>query len=133
MNVVSAEPHALLSRREREIVEILLRRGGGSVSDVRRQMAAPPSYSAVRATMNILERKGYLRHSQKGPAFLYRTVTPRRTAVHGAVQHLLSTYFDNSLRKAVAALLEQHGGRLTAKDFDDLERLIRDSREGKKS
>lgn len=130
---MSTGPHARLSRREREIVEILYRRGGGTVSDVRREMADPPSYSAVRATMNILERKGFLRHAQKGPAFMYRTVTSRRKAVHGAVQHLLDTYFDNSLRRAVAALLEQHGGRLSAKDFEDLERLIRDNRKGRKS
>jgi predicted transcriptional regulator len=131
--VVSTGPHAGLSRREREIVEILLRRGDGTVSDVRREMADPPGYSAVRATLAILERKGFVRHAQKGQSYLYRTVTPRRKAVQGAVQHLLITYFDNSLRKAVAALLEQHGGRLTARDFDELERLVRDSRKGRNS
>ncbi len=125
---MSTGPHSRLSRRERQIMEILYRRGRGTVAEIRREMADPPSYSAVRATVNILERKGYLRHAPRGSAFVYSPVTPRKKAMRGAVEHLLRTYFDDSLSKAVNALIEIRGGDLSAADIKELERLIRGSR-----
>jgi BlaI family transcriptional regulator, penicillinase repressor len=120
--------HGRLSRREREIMEILYRRGSGRVSEVRGEMAEPPGYSAVRATMNILERKGYLRHVVRGNAYVYSAVTPRKKAIQGAVSHLLITYFDNSLPKAVTALLALRTGDLSDAEAAELQRLIRESR-----
>ena len=125
---MSTGPHGRLSRREREIMEILYRRKSGTVAEVRQGMASPPSYSAVRATINILERKGYLRHTERGNAYQYCAVTPRKKAMRGAVEHLLGTYFDNSLSKAVTAMIGLRGGDLSAADIEELERLIRAGR-----
>ncbi len=82
----------------------------------------------MRTTVNILERKGHLRHVKEGKRYLYSPVTSSRKAVQGALRHLLSTYFDNSLEQAVAALVKLHGKALSEEDFERLERMIRKQR-----
>jgi predicted transcriptional regulator len=121
--------HGSLSRRERQIMEVLYRRNGATVTEIRAELLNPPSYSAVRTTTNILERKGYLRHVRKGKSYLYKPVTPRHKAVQGAIRQLLSTYFDNSLEKAVTAMVALHEKDLSAEDFARLEKAIRSKRE----
>jgi len=96
-----------------------------SVAEIRQGISSPPSYSAVRATVNILERKGNLRHVQKGKKYLYSPLTSRRKAVEGAVQHLLRAYFKDSLEEAVAAMVRVHGKELSAADVERLEKAIR--------
>jgi BlaI family penicillinase repressor len=126
---MSTVPYGSLSRRERQIMEFLYRKRGASVAEILKGIPDPPSYSAVRTTVNILERKGHLRHVRKGKKYVYSPVTSRRKVVQGAVKHLLSTYFDNSLEQAVAALVKLHGKDLSAEDIKNLERMIRKHRE----
>lgn len=125
---MSTGPHAGLSRRERQIVEILYRKQRGSVKDIRGEMPDPPSYSAVRTTVNILERKGYLTHTANINRYIYAPKTSRQKATRGALKHLLGTYFDNSLEKAVTAMIELRTGDLTEADLERLSELIRKGR-----
>jgi predicted transcriptional regulator len=113
-----------LSRREREIMEILYRIGSATVAKVRGEMASPPSYSAVRATLGILEGKGFLRHTARSGAYFYTAVTTRKKAMRSAVQTLLRTYFDGSVAKAVSALIELRGGDVSPGDLAKLQRFI---------
>jgi predicted transcriptional regulator len=122
---MGAGPHGRLSRRERQIIEVLYREGRASVKLIRAGMADPPSYSAVRTTANILVAKGFVSRSPApGGAHLYAPTLPRRKAARGVLQNLLATYFDNSVEKAVAAMLQLRSGDLTEKDLDRLARLI---------
>ncbi len=122
---MSAVPHGNLSRRERQIMEFLYRKPGASVAEILEGIPDPPGYSAVRATVNILERKGNLRHVQKGKKYLYSPITPRSRAVEGAVRHLLSAYFKDSLEGAVAAMVRIHGKELSTPEIERLEKIIR--------
>lgn len=115
-----------LSRRERQIMEVLYRTGEATVAQIRAELRDPPSYSAVRTTTHILEQKGHLRHSRKGRSYRYSPVTPRREAMRGAVRQLLRTYFDNSLEQAVTAMVALHGKDLSAKDLARLQKAVRD-------
>jgi len=117
-----------LSRRERQIMDIIYRRGRASVSEVLEEMADPPSYSAVRATMGILEDKGHLNHEKEGPRYVYLPTVSRRKASSSAVRQLLNTFFDGSVEQAVAALLSASESELSDEELDRLARLIRGAR-----
>ncbi len=117
-----------LSRRERQIMQILYRRGAASVAEVRGEMERPPGYSAVRATLRILEGKGAVRHVRRGAAYVYRAATPRRKAMQGAIHDLLRTYFDDSVPRAMSALIELQAGDLTPAELSALEKLIKKRR-----
>ena len=119
-----------LSRRERQIMDILFREGQGTVSDVLAVMADPPSYSAVRAMLRILEEKGHIRHEQDGPRYIYKPVVARERAKRSAMRHLLHTFFEGSHEQAVAALLDEASTSLSEEDLDRLSQLI-DSRRSK--
>ena len=119
-----------LSRRERQVMEILYRMDSASVEQIRSQIPNPPSYSAVRVTINVLERKGHVRHAKRGRRYVYTPTTPRRTAVQGAVRSLLRTYFDDSLRDAMAAMLDLHSGQLSDAEIVELAKAIRKRRKG---
>ena len=124
--------HSVLSRREREIMEIVYRMSSASVQEIRAAMQRPASYSAVRVIVNVLERKGHLKHTKRGRKYIYRPSAPRATAVKGALKHLLSTYFSGSLPKAVAAMVQLHAGDLTDEDVRQLVQTIEKSRRGQK-
>ncbi|MEZ4425479.1 MAG: BlaI/MecI/CopY family transcriptional regulator [Gemmatimonadota bacterium] len=109
-----------LSRRERQIMDIVFRRREVAVSDVLEELPDPPSYSAVRALLRILEEKGHLEHRQDGPRYVYRATVPRTQARDQALTRVLETFFEGSTEKAVAALLDRSAGSL---DEDELERL----------
>jgi predicted transcriptional regulator len=117
-----------LSRREREIMDILHRVQPATVAAVRDEMAAPPTYSAVRALLRILEEKGHVRHSVDGPRYLYAPVEARAARGRSALRHLVQTFFDGSVEDAVSALLESGDRKLTRKQLDDLARRIADAR-----
>ena len=119
-----------LSRRERQIMDVLFRQGQATVSDVQSSMPDPPSYSAVRAMLRILEEKGHARHEQDGPRYLYKPVVARERAKRSAMRHLLHTFFEGSHEQAVAALLDEASTSLSEDDLDRLARLI-DSRRTK--
>lgn len=115
-------PHSgNLSRRERQIMEIIHGKGSASVEEVRAAMPQPVSYSAVRVIVNVLERKGHLKHRKLGKKYVYRATTPRTRAVNAALKHLIHTYFDDSLHTAVAAMVQLHARDLSD---EDLRRLV---------
>jgi len=115
---------ARLSRRERQIMEIVYRLGRASVGQVVDAMPDAPSYSAVRTIINLLEEKGHLRHVEEGRKYVYTPVVARGRAQRSALQSLLQTFFDGSVEQAVTSLLNLHQDRLTSDDLDRLTRLI---------
>jgi BlaI family transcriptional regulator, penicillinase repressor len=121
-----------LSRRERQIMEILYRRGKATAAEVREGMEDPPGYSAVRAMLRILEDKGHIRHQAEGLKYVYAPVVAREKAKRSAVKHVLDTFFGGSPEQIVAALLDVSGERLTKDELDRMAGLIERARqEGK--
>ena len=117
-----------LSKRERQIMEVIYRSKSASVKEVLDEIPNPPTYSAVRSILNILEEKRFLKHSKQGKKYVYSpTISPRK-ATNSAVKQLLTTYFDNSLEKAVITMLEMHNDDLTDADFKRLSRIIERAR-----
>jgi BlaI family transcriptional regulator, penicillinase repressor len=117
-----------LSRREREIMDVLYSAGSASAGEVHKRIPSPPSYSAVRATLRVLEQKGLITHDHDGKRYIYRPTLNRNKARRSAVQHLLNTFFDGSTAGAVAALLETPGTDLTPEDLDRMAALIERAR-----
>ena len=109
-----------LSRRERQIMEIVYRKGSATAADVLAELPEAPTYSAVRALLRILEEKGHLRHRQEGQRYVYSATVPRDRARRSALQRLVGTFFAGSVTETVAALLELERDKL---DEDELERL----------
>ena len=117
-----------LSRREREVLDVLHRLGRASAVEVRAALDKPPSDSAVRTHLRILEDKGHVRHDKDGPRYVYSPVVARETAGKNALRHLLATFFDGSPDRAVAALLDETSADLSADDLDRLDDLIQRAR-----
>ena len=111
-----------LSRREREVMDILYREERASAARIREQMPDPPSYSAVRALLRVLEEKGSIRHEEKDLHYVYLPAVPRDEAKHSALRHLVSTFFGGSIEAAVATLVS--GDELSKAELDRLGRLI---------
>jgi predicted transcriptional regulator len=114
-----------LGRRERQIMDVIYRRGKASVSEVRADLADPPTYSAVRGMLGLLEDKGYLRHEQHGLKYVYMPVQDARTVRDSALKHMVTTFFGGSSAQAAAALLRISDTRLSARDKQYLSQLIR--------
>jgi BlaI family penicillinase repressor len=119
-----------LSKRERQIMAIIYKRKKASVKEVLEDIPNPPSYSAVRSTLNILKEKGYLKHNRQGKKYIYSPTISQKKAMSSAVKHLLTTYFDNSLEKAVTTMLEIHNNDLTEEDFKRITRIIDRTKKG---
>jgi len=119
---------ANLSRRERQIMDVVYRLGRASVGDVLERIPDPPSYSAVRALMRILEEKKHLRHEQDGPRYVYLPTVPRDTAQRSALSHLVRTFFHGSTEAAMAALLEMDDGGLSEAELDRISGMIDQAR-----
>ncbi|HET6567950.1 MAG TPA: BlaI/MecI/CopY family transcriptional regulator [Rhodothermales bacterium] len=116
-----AKPNQIqLSRRERQIMDVMFRLGEASVSDVVQQIPDKPAYNTVRVTMGILEKKGYLKHRQEELRYLYSPTIPLDNAKRTALSHLLQTFFDGDPSKAVLALLGMSANRLTKDDLDEI-------------
>ncbi len=120
--------HLELSRRERQIMEIIYRDGRASVAEVLEAMPDPPSYSAVRALLTLLEEKGHLRHRQEGRKYVYAPTVARSTARRRALRNLLHTFFDGSVEEAVASLIDLEARDLSKEDFDRLAKRIKKAR-----
>jgi BlaI family transcriptional regulator, penicillinase repressor len=121
-----------LSRREREIMDILYQRGKSSASEVRQAMPSAPGYSAVRAMLRVLEEKGHIRHQAEGLRYVYVPTVAREKAKRSAVKHLLDTFFNDSPDEIVAALLDVGSTRLTREELDRMAAMIEKARkEGK--
>ena len=121
---MAREPHHDLSRRERQIVDILYTRGRATAGEVQSALPDPPSYSAVRAMLRILEDKGHVRHEQDGPRYVYLPTVTRDRAKRSALKHVLQTFFDGSTEQAISALLDSADTRLSDRELDRLARLI---------
>lgn len=128
---MSASPNRDLGRRERQIMDVVYQMGRASVGDVRDQLPDPPSYSAVRAMLNLLEDKGHLTHEQDGLRYVYKPTAARSQLRRSALRHVVQTFFDGSPTTAVAALLEM-AGELSASDRARLAKMISQAKaEGK--
>jgi predicted transcriptional regulator len=117
-----------LSKRERQIMEAILLMRTAAVRDVRNALSEPPSYSAVRTTMNILVRKGFLTSRPQGRKYLYRPVVSPESARRNAARHLLKTYFEGSVREAVLGLIDADAQKLGEEDYQELIALMRRAR-----
>lgn len=118
-----------LSRRERQIMGIVYELGRATAADVRERMPDPPSYSAVRAMLRILEGKGHIRHEQDGPRYVFLPTVPREQASENALRRLVRTFFDGSPEGAMAALLDLEGDHL---DDEALQRIAQRIDEARK-
>lgn len=116
--------HLQLSRRERQIMDIVYRLGEATAAEVMENLPDPPSYSAVRALLRILEEKEHLRHRQEGPRYVYVPTVPVDAAKQSALKHVLSTFFEGSVTQAVAALLDLSRDDLSDAELVRLARLI---------
>jgi predicted transcriptional regulator len=117
-----------LSRRERQIMDYLYRSGRASAAEVQAGLPEPPSYSAVRAMLRVLEDKGHVRHEQDGPRYVYVPKLGRDKAKRSALRHVLRTFFDGSTEQVVAALLDARVGEASEQDLDRMARLIEKAR-----
>ena len=117
-------PAHSLSRRERQIMDVLHRRGQATAAVVRSDLPSPPSGSAVRTLLRILETKGHIRHIVDGPRYVYESVAPRVAEQRSALRHLVETFFNGSTDDAVAALLDASEKTLTKRRVEDLKRRI---------
>ena len=121
-----------LSRRERQIMDVLYRQGSATAAEVQQNIPDAPSYSAVRALLRILEEKGHIRHSYDGPRYVYSPVVSRPVAQKSALRQLVKTFFDGSTSNAVAALLDMSGKELSQSELDRLAEIVEQAKsEGK--
>lgn len=113
-----------LTRREREIMDVLHRRGRATAQEVLDDLAEPPSYSAVRTFLRLLEERGHVRHVQEGPRYVYMPTVERRDAQRSALAHLVETFFDGSVENAVATLVESSKPKLSREELDRIAALL---------
>jgi predicted transcriptional regulator len=116
--------HQDLSRRERQILDILYQRGQATAAEVQAALPEPPSYSAVRALLRILEEKGHVRHEQDGPRYVYLPTVAHDNAQRSALRHILQTFFNGSAEQAISALLGDASGKMSPAELDRLARMI---------
>ena len=120
-----------LSRRERQIMNIIYERGSASVADVLAELPDAPSYSTVRALLRILEEKGHLVHEKDGPRYIYRATQPRHQVGRSALKQIVQTFFDKSVEKTVATLVSD--AEISDDELDRLSQLIEQAKKGGKS
>jgi len=119
-----------LSRRERQIMDVLYQRQRASAAEIRDSLASPPSYSAVRALLRILEEKGHIRHAEKDLRYVYFPTVSRRRVRRAALRHLVETFFDGSAAQTVATLLDPSTARMSESELDRISELIAKARKG---
>jgi predicted transcriptional regulator len=120
--------HHTLSRRERQIMDVVYQRGSASVADVMTQLSGEPAYSTVRAQLRVLEAKGHLRHEEHGPRYVYVPAVSRRAARQSMLRYLVETFFDGSVGQVLTTLLGTGTVRLSDAELDEIERLIAKTR-----
>src|ERR1043165_1557086 len=118
------EAHRNLSRRERQIMDILYQKGRATAQEILEAMPDPPTYSAVRAKLRVLEEKGHVRHQEEALRYVYLPVVARETARKSALRHMVSTFFAGSVQDTVAALLDLSSANLSKQDLDRIAELI---------
>ena len=120
-----------LSRRERQILDVLYNRGKATAAEILASLPDPPGYSAIRALLRILEEKGHVKHQQDGVRYVFLPVVSRKKASVEALRHLLETFFDGSAANAAEALVDGSAARLAPEELDRLEQLIAQARREK--
>jgi predicted transcriptional regulator len=125
---MDATPHLQLSRRERQIMDVIYARGSATVSDVQADLPDPPGYSAVRAMLGKLERKGYLEHEEDGPRYVYVPTVAREEVQETALQRMMRTFFDGSPARTVAAILDLSAAELSDSEIDEMAHLVEQAR-----
>ncbi len=120
--------HASLSRRERQIMDIIYRLKRATAWEVRKALSDPPSYSAVRAALRVLEEKGHLLHEREGQRYVFKATVERDAAGRSALQHVVSTFFDGSAEQLVATLLDANRDRITSENLQRISELIDEAR-----
>jgi predicted transcriptional regulator len=120
--------HNSLTRRERQIMDILYRRGRATAAEVMEELPGDPNYSTVRTQLRVLEEKGHVRHEEVGLRFVYAPAVPRSAARKSALRHLVETFFDGSAENAVAAILGGGGSKLSDEQLDRIAELVKKSR-----
>lgn len=126
--MTSTSRHAALSRRERQIMDVLYKLGRATVADVLERLGGKQHYSTVRAQLRVLEEKGHLKHEEDGARYVYLPVVPRDVARRSALRHLLETFFEGSTEKMVTALLGGEATKISAEELDRVARLIEKSK-----
>ena len=119
---------ALLTKRERQIVDVLYRLGRATAAEIMAAVPGAPSYSTIRTQLRVLEAKGHVRHEEQGLRYIYMPTVPRRAARKSALKHLVETFFDGSTAKAVAALLGGEASRVSDQELARIEQLVKDAR-----
>jgi predicted transcriptional regulator len=117
-----------LSRRERQIMDAVYRLGEASAADVTRALPDRPAYNAVRVTLGILEKKGFLTHRQDGPRYVYRPTIAPEKAQQSAMRHMLRTFYRGSPSAAILALLDGSAAKMSPQDLDEIARAIAQAR-----
>ena len=120
---MSKPRHATLARRERQIMDVLYRRGRATAAEVMEELPGDPSYSTVRTQLRVLEEKGHVRHEEQGLRYVYIPAVPLQSARKSALRHVIDTFFDGSAEKVIAALLGGEGARLSEKDLERIAQL----------
>ena len=124
--------HAALTKRDRQIMDVLYRMGRATAADVLAALPGAPHYSTVRTQLRVLEEKGHVRHESDGLRYVYVPTLARHTARKAALRHLVDTFFDGSAAGAVTALLGRDAGRLSGDDLDRIEELLKSARREEK-
>jgi len=124
--------HAALTKRERQIMDVLYRMGRATAADVLAALPGTPHYSTVRTQLRVLEEKGHVRHESDGLRYVYLPTLARHTARKAALRHLVDTFFDGSAAGAVSALLGRDAGRLSGDDLDRIQELLKSARREEK-
>jgi predicted transcriptional regulator len=119
-----SHPHTVLSKRERQIVDVLYRLGRATAAEIRQELSGAPNDSTVRTQLRVLEEKGHVRHEEQGLRYVYMPTVPRHAARRSALKHLVNTFFDGSPAGVVAALLGAEATRLAEEDLDRIAELI---------
>lgn len=125
---MTKQTHSNLSRRERQIMDIIYQRAQATAMEMMENLPDPPGYSAVRAMLRLLEEKGYLKHQQDGLRYVYLPTVSREKARQSALKQMLQTFFDDSTEDAVATLLDISKSKLSKADLDRLSKLIDEAR-----
>lgn len=121
-----------MSRRERQIMEIIYRKGSTTAAEVQAELDDSINYSTVRALLRILEEKGHLHHETSGNKYIYHPIVPRKNAIKSVVSNLLDTFFDNSVEQAIAALLELKKDNISDEELNRLAEMIEEARKEEK-
>ena len=125
--------HRNLSRRERQMMDILYARGRATAAEIHEALPDAPTYSAVRAKLRVLEEKGHIRHEEESLRYVYLPTLPRDTARRSALRHVVSTFFEGSVEQAVAALLDLSAAKLDERELDRIANLIDEAKQESKS